>query len=360
MRNRKLCMLLCMMLALLIIAGCKNEADKKQDNNAAKKTETEKTENISETKGDGGETKNSETASEAETETTDATDNTQGTEATDPSADTKATQEQTTEPSQTVEDITTGQTAPEYSYTDMSVIMYAVSDVNVRSAPSVDGQRIGSLSGGQEISVTGQCNETGWYRINFNEQPGYVSNNYLGTEKPTEKPTEKQTEKPSTQTPDTQKPPEQTGPNGLVSPGNLANIKSLKKRCSDEEFEAAYNVAVNIVTPLIGLSREEQLMGIASAIRDLFDSGKVQYSVEAPHYDDPYGYFVTGVGSCAGCARATGLCLNMLNIPYEHVNENQWSHQWCRINIDGTYWICDAYGLYVGPEPVPYVHPYLN
>lgn len=41
-------------------------------------------------------------------------------------------------------------------------------------------------------------------------------------------------------------------------------------------------MAVNIVTPLIGLSREEQLMGIASAIRDLFDSGKVQYSVEAP------------------------------------------------------------------------------
>lgn len=118
----------------------------------------------------------------------------------------------------------------------MSVIMYAVSDVNVRSAPSVDGQRIGSLSGGQEISVTGQCNETGWYRINFNEQPGYVSNNYLGTEKPTEKPTEKQTEKPSTQTPDTQKPPEQTGPNGLVSPGNLANIKSLKKDAVMKSF----------------------------------------------------------------------------------------------------------------------------
>lgn len=57
MRNRKLCMLLCMVLALLIIAGCKNEADKKQDNNAAKKTEAEKTENIYETKGDGGETK---------------------------------------------------------------------------------------------------------------------------------------------------------------------------------------------------------------------------------------------------------------------------------------------------------------
>ena len=38
---------------------------------------------------------------------------------------------------------------------------------------------------------------------------------------------------------------------------------------------------------------------------------------------------------------------------------NQWTHQWCRVNINGTYWICDAYGLYVGPEPPPYVHPRL-
>ena len=46
------------------------------------------------------------------------------------------------------------------------------------------------------------------------------------------------------------------------------------------------------------------------------------------------------------------------HIPYEHVNENQYSHQWCRINVNGTYWISDAYGLYCGPEPAPYAHPW--
>ena len=92
----------------------------------------------------------------------------------------------------------------------------------------------------------------------------------------------------------------------------------------------------------------------------MVDSGQVVYSTEDAHYNDPYGYLVAGVASCAGCTRTTGLCLNMLGISYEHVNENQWSHQWCRVNIDGTYWICDAYGLYVGPEPEPYVHPYIN
>lgn len=87
------------------------------------------------------------------------------------------------------------------------------------------------------------------------------------------------------------------------------------------------------------------------------DSGQVYYSTDEPHYNDPYGYFVSGVASCAGCARATGLCLDMLGIPYEHVNENQWSHQWCRVNMGDSYWICDAYGLYVGAEPAPYEHP---
>lgn len=140
--------------------------------------------------------------------------------------------------------------------------------------------------------------------------------------------------------------------------GRLQNRTSLKGSCTDAEFQAAYDVAVEFVRPLANLSREYQLIGIASGLRRMFDSG-MQYSSSAPHYNDPYGYFVLGVASCAGCTRATGLCLNILGIPYEHVNENQWSHQWCRVNVNGTYWICDAYGLYCGEEPAPYQHPYL-
>lgn len=145
----------------------------------------------------------------------------------------------------------------------------------------------------------------------------------------------------------------------LVSIDELANKKGLQKKCTKEEFQEAYDAAAQIVIPLVGMSREEQLSGIASALRAMVDTGKVGYSVSDRHYNDPYGYLVLGAASCAGCARTTGLCLNMLGMTYEHVNENQWSHQWSRVNIDGTYWICDAYGLYVGPEPAPYEHPYI-
>lgn len=143
-----------------------------------------------------------------------------------------------------------------------------------------------------------------------------------------------------------------------VPMGSLANLSSLRKKTTDAELKQAYDAALEIVAPYVNLSREEQLQGIAAALRARFDQG-MSYSTDIPHYNDPYGYFVLGVASCAGCTRATGLCLNILGISYEHVNENQWGHQWCRVNINGTYWICDAFGLYCGPEPAPYQHPYL-
>lgn len=69
-----------------------------------------------------------------------------------------------------------------YTYSDLSKTMYAKSTVNVRSLPSTSGNRLGSLSKNQEVAVTGQCNETGWYRISYNSAEGFVSNKYLTDE----------------------------------------------------------------------------------------------------------------------------------------------------------------------------------
>ena len=137
----------------------------------------------------------------------------------------------------------------------------------------------------------------------------------------------------------------------------LANYKSLKKKMTDAEFKQAYNVALEIVKPIAEWSREEQIKGITCYWRNMVYEGKVAYTTDEPHYNDPYGYFVKGVASCAGCTRATGLCLNILGIPYEHINENKWDHQWCRIKVDDQYWISDAFVFYYGPEPAPRKHP---
>ena len=145
----------------------------------------------------------------------------------------------------------------------------------------------------------------------------------------------------------------------IVPLKDLPNYNSLKKKMTNAEFQAAYNAALNIVQPLVGLSQEEQAKAIFTTLRAMADNGTVTYSETAPHYNDAYGYLVNHVASCAGSARTTGLCLNMLGMSYEHVNENQWSHQWCRVNINGVMWIVDPYGYVCAPESAPYAHPYL-
>lgn len=64
-----------------------------------------------------------------------------------------------------------------------AVVMYAKRGVNVRKGPSQDYEKIGSLSAGQEITVTGVA-DTGWYQITYQDQTGYCSNNYLQADKP--------------------------------------------------------------------------------------------------------------------------------------------------------------------------------
>ncbi len=71
-----------------------------------------------------------------------------------------------------------------YTINEMSSTMYAKSAVNVRNQPSTDGEKVGRLSYGQEITVTGQCEETGWYQIDLNGEKAFVSNSYIIAEKP--------------------------------------------------------------------------------------------------------------------------------------------------------------------------------
>lgn len=71
-----------------------------------------------------------------------------------------------------------------YTYSELSQTMYAKSAVNVRDLPNTDGKKIGSLKASQEITVTGKCDQTGWYRFELNGTTGYVSDKYIVSEKP--------------------------------------------------------------------------------------------------------------------------------------------------------------------------------
>ena len=54
----------------------------------------------------------------------------------------------------------------------------AVSPVNVRSGPGTGYDKVGGLSGSEEVTMTGICSNE-WIRIDFDGEDGYVSMSYL-------------------------------------------------------------------------------------------------------------------------------------------------------------------------------------
>lgn len=81
-----------------------------------------------------------------------------------------------TETSDTVEP--TEQAA--YSVTEMSATMYAKSAVNLRQGPGTEYAKVGNLTKGQQVAVTGQAGN-GWYQL---DNGAFVSNKYLSDTAP--------------------------------------------------------------------------------------------------------------------------------------------------------------------------------
>lgn len=107
------------------------------------------------------------------------------------SQETEKVSESEPESESEVEPEDTQEPEPTYSYEPMEQVMYATNSLNVRSGPSKEYDKIGNLQLADEVVVTGQCMENGWYRILYNGAEGYVSNAYVSLQKP-EVPTTRQ------------------------------------------------------------------------------------------------------------------------------------------------------------------------
>lgn len=105
------------------------------------------------------------------------------TEGNDKEKDTQQTESQS-ETQNTEEDTEVGSEVSQFTYVDLDTIMYTTASVNVRDLPSTDGEKLGGLAKAQEVQITGQCKETNWYRIQYGDGIGYVSNDYLVKEMP--------------------------------------------------------------------------------------------------------------------------------------------------------------------------------
>ena len=86
---------------------------------------------------------------------------------------------------------------PEYTFNEFETELYAKGSVYVRDVPYKGGNILGVLSKWEKVTVTGQCNETGWYRVSYGGSVGYVSGSYLVEDGPTSTPTPTPTNTPT-------------------------------------------------------------------------------------------------------------------------------------------------------------------
>lgn len=82
----------------------------------------------------------------------------------------------------------------------------------------------------------------------------------------------------------------------------LKCYSQYRRYMTTAEFKKAYTAACKVVKPYAGFEKKEQLQAIARELRYIFERYG-SYSMTKKHYNDPYGYLVSHVASCAGCAR---------------------------------------------------------
>lgn len=69
---------------------------------------------------------------------------------------------------------------------------------------------------------------------------------------------------------------------------------------------------------------------------------RCKYTMSGKDYSTAYGVFIKKEYSCAGATRALGMVLDTMGYKWKHVNENKYSHQWCRLKMDGKTGYADG------------------
>lgn len=119
-----------------------------------------------------------------------------------------------------------------------------------------------------------------------------------------------------------------------------------------EKKQMALQVAKQIAASIGPGEDIDRISKAAEIVADY--SSRCVYTSEGSDYCEAYGVFIKGEYTCAGSTRALGMVLECMGYSWEHINENQWDHQWCKLVINGKEIWADGqaglagYGKYFG------------
>lgn len=135
----------------------------------------------------------------------------------------------------------------------------------------------------------------------------------------------------STQTAEKQAQIEQRAAAGLEKHNYYKGLSAEQAAQADKIARNVANAILNDSTKKTDLDRVR-----AAAQFTAFCCSSCQYGVDKErYYRTPYGVFISGVFTCSGSTRALGRILDYMGIDWDHANENQYTHQWCIVTLDG-------------------------
>lgn len=337
MRKCKCIVTLCVCIISILFTACgKNESDKNSKNTYLQENTTVKqleTDSMSET------TACIENVTEETTtipETTTEMETTTEIETTTELETTKEVETTTKEETTTVQETTTvEETTTALTVTALDKTMYVKSSVNVRSGPSADYGKIGSLSKGKAVKVTGKSDQTGWYRIDYNGKVGYVSDSYLQADPlPEEETTKKQA----------------TGLESVINNAKLTPFRS--------DFTPAYEEIDKVFNSIFkdGMTTYDKVKacydylikncsyGNNEVMMDYIDYYFYGYNYEVRSY----GMLKGKIGVCddysatfATMMQAIGLNCYVVGGQTSKAGGGYTGHAWCEMNINGTIYVFD-------------------
>ena len=211
---------------------------------------------------------------------------------------------------------------------EMEKTMYVKSSVNVRSGPASSYKKLGSLEEGDKVQITGQCQGSNWYRIDYNGQAGFVSGNYLQDKQ-------------------------------IVTASILAEIlNNVTLTPWYSEYEPLNTevdrVLAEVTTP--GMSTYEKVKACYDYLINTSSRGENKAVDEADIFDLWYYYteikahgLLTGhLGGCsdyspafAALMRAIGLDCYIVDGETSATAGGYTYHVWCEMLIDGTIYVFD-------------------
>lgn len=128
---------------------------------------------------------------------------------------------------------------------------------------------------------------------------------------------------------------------GMLVPGTAIDFSKLSLSQTEKDAQAlAVAKQIAAVIPTEGKSDLERVQMAAHIVSHF--SKFCSYTMSGRDYSTAYGVFAKGEYSCAGSTRALGLVLTCMGYQWRHVNENQYSHQWCEVYMDGQIGFADG------------------